>query len=264
MIDQQTTSRCRGAGPDQRQRDGELTAPPPGPDDSPSELRKPRGRRGPKRPGASRAPNKAARPPPGLCRVRVWTWGVWKLQRARPVRVVAELPSVTGPPAAAPSDLAPSAGSGWPGLKERREQQTIRPCSRPRAREPPSRRKTAPSGRGAGAPGCPRGRVAAQPGGRGGARSAQARGGAGTWEGAERSGVGAQGPVAHPRHELQAEDRSHLSVTTEIYGILETLSTKRNVNAVWRHSWTRLVCFCLFPYFSPNSLFKSYSNLLKN
>lgn len=26
------------------------------------------------------------------------------------------------------------------------------------------------------------------------------------WEGAERSGVGAQGPVAHPRHELQAED----------------------------------------------------------
>jgi hypothetical protein len=27
-----------------------------------------------------------------------------------------------------------------------------------------------------------------------------------TWEGAERSGVGAQGPVAHPRHELQAED----------------------------------------------------------
>lgn len=48
--------------------------------------------------------------------------------------------------------------------------------------------------------------AAAEPGGRGVARSAQARGGAGTWEGAERSGVRAQGPVAHARHELQAED----------------------------------------------------------
>lgn len=41
-------------------------------------------------------------------------------------------------------------------------------------------------------------------GGRGGEHSSQAP--AGTWEGAERSGVGAQGPVAHSRNELQAED----------------------------------------------------------
>lgn len=43
-----------------------------------------------------------------------------------------------------------------------------------------------------------------------GDRCAVRRRGAGrTWEGAERSGVGAQGPVAHPRHELQAEDLLH-------------------------------------------------------
>ena len=39
-----------------------------------------------------------------------------------------------------------------------------------------------------------------------GRRRADPRGAAGTWEGAERCGVGAQRPVAHPRHQLQAED----------------------------------------------------------
>lgn len=42
--------------------------------------------------------------------------------------------------------------------------------------------------------------------GRPGAQSAERRRGVGTWEGAERSGVGAQGPVAHSRDKLQAED----------------------------------------------------------
>lgn len=35
------------------------------------------------------------------------------------------------------------------------------------------------------------------------------RGAGRTWEGAERSGVGAQGPIAHSWHELQAEDLLH-------------------------------------------------------
>lgn len=38
------------------------------------------------------------------------------------------------------------------------------------------------------------------------AGSTKRRRGAGTWEGAESSGVRAQGPVAHSRNELQAED----------------------------------------------------------
>lgn len=112
-----------------------------------------------------------------------------------------ELPSLTGPQR--------GLGVAWPeGPARKRRGEGLRPPALGRGRgNLLPRGKQPPAGGTAGCQSarCVRG-AAAQPGGRGVARSAQARGGAGTWEGAERSGVRAQGPVAHARHELQAED----------------------------------------------------------
>ena len=152
-----------------------------GRDDAPSEARKPRGRGGRKVPRspsaplpsqkeamtASRAPYEEGRPPPGRCRVPAWSRGVWELQR---VRGEAEFRSPTGP----------TTGSGWPARGARGEAagrggRAASRGSRPTEGRPPPTRKSGPE----------RGR---------------------TWEGAERGGVGTQRPVAHPRHQLQAQD----------------------------------------------------------
>lgn len=167
------------------------------------ELRTPSSRRGRRRPGASCALNKAEMTAPGALSSSSLNSGVWKLQKAILVRVLAQLPFWTGTPAAAPSDLAPSAGlGGRSGLRGRRSPPALGRGSGTL----PWGRKTAPRSRGGGtqfAFGVGKGAWPPS-GGRGGERSTRAP--AGTWEGAERSGVGAQGPVAHSRNELQAED----------------------------------------------------------
>lgn len=94
-------------------------------------------------------------------------------------------------------------------------ERAISPKSPPGEREPPSRRKTAQGEWDRRAQKPPVSLPARPPEKRRPPARRQrqhtqcasaARGGADTWEGAERSGVGAQGPVAHPRDELQAED----------------------------------------------------------
>lgn len=177
-----------------------------------------RGRRRPQRPGTSR-PKQGGATASGTPSGPSLTWGCLETPKARSVLLVAELPPLTRPLAAAPSALAPSAGVAVTGPRCRRGSnggRVISPSIPPRKREPPSRGKTPPgrwdrraqkeppfslpaSRLGKGRPTAGRRHRSAQ------CASAE-RGGAGTWEGAERSGVGAQGPVAHPRHELQAED----------------------------------------------------------
>lgn len=86
------------------------SVPQPGRDGSASELRKPCGRRGPQGPGASH-PKQGGATASGALSGPSLTLGRLETPKARSVRVVAELPPLTRPLAAAPFALAPSAGS---------------------------------------------------------------------------------------------------------------------------------------------------------
>lgn len=154
---------------------------------------------------ASRAPNSE-----GTLSRSSLNLGRLEAPKSKTRSVVAELPSPVHPRPLPPTSLPAQARRGpvQRAGEEATGEEVRVPSSRPRQRDRPflpgGKQPLGTLGGGPQLTGEGRGALPWDRGG--GALRAQARGGAGTWEGAQSSRVGAQGPVAHPRHELQAQD----------------------------------------------------------